>query len=455
MIYCDGSKVSNKDRSTCEQCDDGNLSVSFCTDCVAYLCDFCQQAHKRLKIYRAHNVAPIDQVPPENVASLRSAELKCDSHPKESLNIYCKNCSSLVCSLCLVAHHLDHNLAGASSEIRESVQKEIIDLVKASQKKLDKFSGCIEYMKHVEDSTLQHTEEVKQKVRAEYASVITSLQTECKKRLNEIEQHSNKQLKLVWSEKDYTERIATCLQTSIKFAQRSLQCSDLELLRLSSQAISNLRTLSAMDWNEKSVVGVANTTLCYNRIYAVPKLGDVNVIPINNTLVVDIDSVPSTHSIGKTLRIQVRFLDPKGQPSLKFQLPKISVSVTYRKELNLPPDRISVVNIKRNVSDITVKAVCGGTHVLSISFPDSDPPLESRKHGITINGRPPTGARVTRGPDWIHRNKDGGIGHTGTVRNSYYSMCGYDNALLVDWDRGSSNHICRWGNQEFYDVQLV
>ena len=443
----------SKDRSTCEQCDDGNPAISYCTDCLAYLCDFCQQAHKRLKIYRAHNITPVDQLSPEKVASLKNVELKCDTHPKESLNIYCKSCHLLVCSQCLIAHHLDHDLAGAGSDTRELVQKEIIDLLKSSQNTLDKFSGGLEYVQNVEDVTLQRTEEIKKKVSAEYASVISSLQTECKEHLNEIEQHSNKRLKLVWSEKDYTERIATCLQTSVKFVQRSCQCSDLELLRLSSQAISKLHLLSAMDWNEESVVGIANTTLCYNRILPVPKLGEVNVVSVDNAVVVDIDSVPSTHSIGKTLCIQVRFLDPKGQPSLKFQLPEVSVSVKYREKLNLPPDRISVVKIKRNVEEITVKPVCGGPHVLSISFCDADPPLQSREHEINITSRPPAGARVTRGPDWIHRNKDGGVGCLGTIRNSFYSGC--HNALLVDWDCGSSNHICRWRNQGFYDVQLV
>ena len=442
----------SKDRSTCEQCDDGNPAISYCTDCLAYLCDFCQQAHKRLKKFRAHNITPVDQLSPEKVANLKTVELKCDTHPKESLNIYCRSCHLLVCSQCLIAHHLDHDLAGAGSDTRELVQKEIIDLLKSSQNTLDKFSGGLEYVKNVEDITLQRSEEIKQKVSAEYASVISSLQTECKKHLNEIEQHSNKQLKLIWSEKDYTERIATCLQTSVKFVQRALQCSDLELLRLSSQAISKLNLLSAMDWNKESVVGIANTTLHYNRILPIPELGEVSFISV---IVMDIDSVPSTLSIGKTLCIQVRFNDPKGQPSLKFQLPEVSVSVKYREELDLPPDHISVVKIKRNVSEITVKPVCGGPLVLSISFCGADPPLQSREHRINITGRPPTGARVTRGPDWIHRNKDGGVGCLGTIRNSFYSMGGYHNALLVDWDCGSSNHICRWGNQGFYDVQLV
>ena len=457
MFHCDVSKGSTprKDRSTCEQCDDGNPAISYCTDCLAYLCDFCQQAHKRLKIYRAHNVTPVDQLSPEKVASLKTSDLKCDTHPNESLNIYCKSCCLLVCCQCLIAHHLDHDLAGASSNTRELVQKEIMGLLKASQNTLDKFLGYREYVKHVEDITLKSTEEIKEKVSAEYASVISSLQTECRKHLNEIEQHSNKQLKLVWSEKDYTERIATCLQTSVKFVQRSFQCSDLELLRQSSQVISKLHHLCSMDWNEESVVGIANTTLRYNRILPVPKLGEVNVVSVDNAVVVYIGSVPSTHSIGKTLRIQVRFLDPKGQPSLKFQLPEVFASVKYREKLNLPPDRISVVKIKRNVEEITVKLVCGGPHVLSISFCGADPPLQSKEHEINITSRPPTGARVTRGPDWIHRNKDGGVGCIGTIRNSFYSMGGYHNALLVDWDCGSSNHICRWRNQGFYDVQFV
>lgn len=392
------------------------------------------------------------------VSASREVQLTCEVHPRKVLDIYCKSCHLLVCSHCLTASHLDHTLAGVSSDTRETIEKDIHDLLKSSQNGLSKFLDYLEYVTDVEDLTLQNTQEVKKEVSAAYATVISSLQSECEERTREIEEQSSAWMKSIWSQKDHIEQMLASLKTAVRFVQRSLTCPDMKFLKSSGQAISQLCNVNKFDWNENGVADITNSGIRFQPkllFSSLTPLAGIYIVPRHDTLDVDVCEIPSTLYIGKELNIRLQFVDQHGRPSLKFQLPSVSVSGQYREKINVPQECMSVARVKRTVYVVTVKPVFGGKLLLSIAFFGADPPLKKRDYEVVVTGHPPLGARVSRGPDWAHGNRDGGINSQGTVKNSHYSTNGYHKALLVDWDMGSSNHICRWGEQGEYDVQLV
>lgn len=59
-----------------------------------------------------------------------------------------------------------------------------------------------------------------------------------------------------------------------------------------------------------------------------------------------------------------------------------------------------------------------------------------------------TGCNVTRGPDWVWNDQDGGVGNIGSVLN-----VGSDGIVLVQWENGRRGTY-RFGNFGFFDLKI-
>lgn len=59
-----------------------------------------------------------------------------------------------------------------------------------------------------------------------------------------------------------------------------------------------------------------------------------------------------------------------------------------------------------------------------------------------------TGCNVTRGPDWVWNDQDGGTGNIGSVLR-----VGSDGIVLVQWENGR-RRIYRFGNHGFFDLKI-
>ncbi len=107
----------------CDLCTDGELAVSHCEVCACYLCDFCEQSHRRQRRTSDHPLALVDNLPyvfPVNgeaaspYGSLQRDQndeqpLVCKTHKDKLINLFCENCHVPICQECTTEHH-DHDL---------------------------------------------------------------------------------------------------------------------------------------------------------------------------------------------------------------------------------------------------------------------------------------------------------------------------------------------------------
>ena len=95
----------------CDLCTDNETAVSHCEICCCYLCEFCEQAHKRQRLTSDHPVVPVEGGSPKlPFESPNHHPELCEVHPNEHLKLYCETCEIPVCQECSVEDHQDHAL---------------------------------------------------------------------------------------------------------------------------------------------------------------------------------------------------------------------------------------------------------------------------------------------------------------------------------------------------------
>ena len=103
-------KVEGEEEVKCDECDEDEPVVSFCPQCNMFLCQVCNDSHKRSKRFHGHVVVPLTELRTKTDTPLQ-ASMKvplCKEHD-EKLKYYCETCEQLVCLYCTVKDHNGHN----------------------------------------------------------------------------------------------------------------------------------------------------------------------------------------------------------------------------------------------------------------------------------------------------------------------------------------------------------
>ena len=87
-------------------CDNCELRAGLfrCIQCAHFLCEECTQDHSRLKLFREHEVLPLDAVGSLPFALTRRKH-NCPVHAHEELKLYCRTCMQLICRECALLSH--------------------------------------------------------------------------------------------------------------------------------------------------------------------------------------------------------------------------------------------------------------------------------------------------------------------------------------------------------------
>ena len=91
----------------CSSCEDGLPAITWCVECENGLCEYCTDAHQRIKAFKSHKTVAVEQFVknPKLVLSTPEKPEACKSHSKQALDLYCKTCSSLICRDCTLKDH--------------------------------------------------------------------------------------------------------------------------------------------------------------------------------------------------------------------------------------------------------------------------------------------------------------------------------------------------------------
>ena len=101
-----GKSLAHKELR-CGSCEEGSSALMWCIECENFLCEFCNEAHKRIKAFKSHKVVSVEEFikNPKLVLSMPEKPEDCKTHNKQALDLYCKTCSCLICQDCTLKDH--------------------------------------------------------------------------------------------------------------------------------------------------------------------------------------------------------------------------------------------------------------------------------------------------------------------------------------------------------------
>jgi len=88
----------------------------------------------------------------DNVALSPSESLYCKKHRSERGNYFCLSCRTIVCTVCIVNEHPDHQATEMATLLRQQQQdvQGLSDIVQARNESLKKRLGQLEALKQVQ-----------------------------------------------------------------------------------------------------------------------------------------------------------------------------------------------------------------------------------------------------------------------------------------------------------------
>ena len=141
-------RVEGEEKATCDMCVEEGLAVVLCPECVMFLCDHCNEFHKRGKEYRNHSTIPLNELQSKKKeVNLRpkAKEMSCQDHNLD-LNFFCETCDQLVCHYCTTNEHNGH-VHNSVKKMANKHRKELEKIMKPVEKMIGDLSALHQKVK--------------------------------------------------------------------------------------------------------------------------------------------------------------------------------------------------------------------------------------------------------------------------------------------------------------------
>ena len=132
-VYDIMAKANGKVEVVCESCLKKGKAVAFCRQCTAFLCAYCVEEHRALRVFEGHKVESLEDLKRGGAAHVPVKEtprLKCPEHD-QTMEQFCFDCNSLICRDCLLYDYREHKsnfLKKCATEARKTLRDSLIPL---------------------------------------------------------------------------------------------------------------------------------------------------------------------------------------------------------------------------------------------------------------------------------------------------------------------------------------
>lgn len=250
-------KLTSGDLLRCGKCvkdldEKPNVSVSFCYDCRAPLCEFCQKMHKQTVDLASHNVCALEDIrsrdmfsnPPPPPAKSDDVLYVCNKH-REPLKLYCFTCEEVICRDCVVTKkdHREHSYEFIS-EVIEGERAGLLDYIDPLKTMKDRFTKCSNLVRAgIEDLQLKQE---KRKVLIDRAmnEGVQSLETrraQLQETVESVYEVKKKNLDLQLEEVDL---VKSSVDSAMDFVHTTIEKgSDVEVMLYKKRILARSKTL--------------------------------------------------------------------------------------------------------------------------------------------------------------------------------------------------------------------
>ena len=260
-------KVDGQEKAMCDMCVEGGSAIVLCPECVMFLCDHCNEFHKRGKVYRNHNVIPLTKLQSKKEGFYlqpKAKKMLCPDHNGLELDFFCETCDQLVCHYCTTNEHNGH-VHNSVKKMANKHRKEIEKITEPVEKMIDDLSALRPKVTAIWEEIGAQTTEVDQQIDLYYEELHQQLQQqreELKRKLQEISAQKKKAISLQLEQLEYTQ-------------------AQLESVKMLNDAVTNGSDKELLFAKKQVTNDVERLMQCYNKLDTSPtELATIKFSPV-------------------------------------------------------------------------------------------------------------------------------------------------------------------------------
>ena len=259
-------KVDGEEKARCDMCVEEGSAIVLCPECVMFLCDHCNEFHKRGKDYQNHNVIPLNELQSKKKeVNLRpkSKPVLCQEHDLE-LNFFCETCDQLVCNYCTTNEHNGH-VHNSVKKMANKHRKEMEKIMEPVEKMIDDLSALRQKVTATGEEIGAQTTEVDQQIDLYYKELHQRLQQQREKLKRKLQEMSTQKKKAV----------------SLQLEQLEYTQAQLESVKELNDAVTNGSDKEALFAKKQLHSDIKRVTECYKKLDTKPvEIAAIEVIPV-------------------------------------------------------------------------------------------------------------------------------------------------------------------------------
>ena len=242
-------KVKEPEKVRCGKCTkakEARTATSYCRDCGEFICANCADIHAHWDMFADHEVVALSEFVKKvkQFDALKKVTLYCPLHKGKELELYCETCGELICLLCTVKKHKDHQydlvtdtFEQHKAEITASLEPVVVrlEVTKKSMGQIDAQS------KVVEANRVRVSAEIDKEI-DKHIKVVEARRAELKTKVNDVAQ---RKLKNLATQKDKMETIQTQLVSCLSFVQESVRTGSTgEVMKMKKGVIGRIEEIT-------------------------------------------------------------------------------------------------------------------------------------------------------------------------------------------------------------------
>ena len=405
--------------NVCGECD-VDKAISFCTWCNMHLCSQCDEHHRRVRKTKEHQIvliansqASIDTVmkgpsvatgpkvkggiPSEaEFSGVSHNPWKCEKHPNDEVELYCKPCDKIICLRCAITTHKQHDYAFAN-ETEAEYKGIIVELTQQTQDIEQKFEQAIETVSNTKTGLENTKQSTERRVQLHYDQIKAELDKQRDILLLKVKSIADKKKARLDAQLSELGRVKETLQTCVKFSRDIREnCIPVEFLFLWKQINNRLEDLCAMygpyprEPRDNDMIIFQKNDDLEKRIRESNTVGAVfsNPDPMSFTAD-DIENQHFTENKEATFRVTCRDIIGNGLTEHRHE-----VKAEIRSERG-DPIQCQVVNNQNGTYAITIEPQTHGPHQIVISVVVDDKTIPIREEPFHIIVSPPHQYNIT------------------------------------------------------------
>ena len=215
------AKANSSTHNVCEGCiTDPAPAVAYCVDCEEFICNGCEEFHKRRRNLISHKLFQVNNLDISSLLTKTKPSL-CPHHPKQPLDLYCRMCHTITCRLCFLTCHVGHtytDLDQVADSNKQELQQCLLQLTTAItelQSSQEKNTAAQLHLK-------ENTEHVKAAIESTFEAVYTALRKRKEKILQDLQKISSVKQTRLKMKRDEIVRAAEKLSSSINTVESTV-----------------------------------------------------------------------------------------------------------------------------------------------------------------------------------------------------------------------------------------